>query len=69
MLTNAEKNALETSVLYPKDMVFFVCNRSKDPRFAELSHGEFYIEGFVLRKEIKKHGLNQSTLLNTLRIK
>ena len=67
MLTNAEKNALETSVLYPEDMVFFVCDRSKDPRFAELSHGEFYIDGFVLRKEIKKHGLNQSTAIEYIK--
>ena len=67
MLTNAEKAPLSLSTLYPEEMRFFLCNRSKDPRLKDLNYGEFYVQGNVIHKEVRRNRLQKNTALHALR--
>lgn len=67
MLTNAEKQLIPLHTLYPEDMKFFLCDRSKDPRLKDLNNGEFYIQGKVVYKEVGNKRLKKTTALHTLR--
>ena len=67
MLTNTEKQLIPLHALYPEDMKFFLCDRSRDVRLKDLNNGEFYIQGKVVHKEVGNKRLKKDAALQTLR--